>query len=126
MQTPIILTVLAGLLPGLGAQAQVSTDDRVAQLAEQVALLQRTVEQLRAELTEQKRQLATVAPPAQHGYWESAAAPSEPPQPAVADLAKKLDGAIGDLGGFRFGGDFRYRFDVQARSGNAADRKSVV
>ena len=36
----------------------------------------------------------------------------------VEETAKALDGAIKNLAGFKFSGDFRYRFDVQARTGN--------
>ncbi len=37
----------------------------------------------------------------------------------VDDLDRKLDGAVKNLGGFKFGGDFRFRADAQLRSGNA-------
>jgi hypothetical protein len=37
----------------------------------------------------------------------------------VADLAGKMDGALKNLAGFEFSGDFRFRADVQARSGNS-------
>lgn len=37
----------------------------------------------------------------------------------VDDLAGKMDSALKNLAGFKFGGDFRFRADVQARSGNS-------
>ncbi len=37
----------------------------------------------------------------------------------VDDLGKKTETVLKNLGGFQFGGDFRLRADVQARSGNA-------
>ncbi len=37
----------------------------------------------------------------------------------VEELGKKMDGALKNLGGFKFGGDFRFRADAQLRSGNA-------
>jgi hypothetical protein len=42
-----------------------------------------------------------------------------PAGPIVADLSKRLDGILRNLGGFRFSGDFRYRFDLQDRSANS-------
>ena len=36
------------------------------------------------------------------------------------EIGKKIEGLLKDLGGFRFSGDFRYRFDLQARSRNSA------
>jgi hypothetical protein len=45
--------------------------------------------------------------------------PQVPPAaPKIEELAKKLDSAAANLGGFRFSGDSRYRFDLQARSAN--------
>ncbi len=37
----------------------------------------------------------------------------------VEDLGKKVDGALKNLGGFKFSGDFRFRADAQLRSSNA-------
>ncbi len=37
----------------------------------------------------------------------------------VEELGKKMDGALKNLGGFKFSGDFRYRADAQLRSGNS-------
>ena len=47
------------------------------------------------------------------------AAPAVNPGPTVADLSKRVDGLLRNLGGFRFSGDFRYRFDLQDRSANS-------
>ena len=38
--------------------------------------------------------------------------------PSIADVNKRVDGLIRGLAGFRFSGDFRYRFDLQDRSSN--------
>jgi hypothetical protein len=37
----------------------------------------------------------------------------------IDDLTKKIDTALGNLGGFKFSGDFRFRADAQLRSANA-------
>jgi hypothetical protein len=47
-----------------------------------------------------------------------AAAPA--PGPTIADLSRRVEGILRSLGGFRFSGDFRYRFDLQDRSANSA------
>ena len=39
--------------------------------------------------------------------------------PTIADLSKRVDGILRNLGGFRFSGDFRYRFDLQDRTANS-------
>jgi len=45
----------------------------------------------------------------------------QPAAPAlnVNDLNTRLNAVLRNLGGFRFSGDFRYRFDLQDRSGNS-------
>ena len=39
--------------------------------------------------------------------------------PTIADLSKRVEGILRNLGGFRFSGDFRYRFDLQDRTANS-------
>ena len=39
--------------------------------------------------------------------------------PSIADLSRRVEGILRNLGGFRFSGDFRYRFDLQDRSANS-------
>jgi len=39
--------------------------------------------------------------------------------PTIADVNRRVDGLLRSLNGFRFSGDFRYRFDLQDRSSNA-------
>ncbi len=96
-----------------------STAEEVALLRQQVAILRTQLSQLRAEFTELKRLPASATPPAEHTWaGSSAAAESAPQAAAVEELNKKVDAALHNLGGLRFSGDFRYRFDVQARSGN--------
>jgi len=47
------------------------------------------------------------------------ASASAPAGPTVADLGRRVEGILRNLGGFRFSGDFRYRFDLQDRSANS-------
>ncbi len=68
--------------------------------------------------------LAAVIPPyvapQSDGAAELAVVESSPQQTsAIEDLTKKVDTVLGNLGGFKFSGDFRFRADVQARSANA-------
>jgi hypothetical protein len=52
----------------------------------------------------------------------NAGSPPNTPEAAAQaqqDLTKKVDGALKNLAGFQFSGDFRFRADVQARSSNA-------
>jgi len=41
------------------------------------------------------------------------------PGPTVAEVSKRVDSLLRNLGGFRFSGDFRYRFDLQDRAANS-------
>lgn len=60
-------------------------------------------------------------------FFVSGPSPSPTPAPVdagdlgkkVEETAKSLESTIKNLGGFKFSGDFRYRFDVQARTGNS-------
>ena len=45
---------------------------------------------------------------------------AEPQSSRIDTVERKTDRALAVLAGFRFSGDFRYRFDMQARSSNAA------
>src|SRR5205085_7441987 len=57
---------------------------------------------------------ATLAP---EPVFQAAAAP--PSSAAALDnLTKSIESIRANLGGFRFSGDFRYRLDLQLRSGN--------
>ena len=118
----ILLWVVLGTNPcGLWAEfGERSTAEEVAVLKEQVALLREQMNHLRTELEVQRRLLATVThqPPNGSTNLLVAATPAPPQAAAVEELTKKVDGALRNLGGLRFSGDFRYRFDVQARSGN--------
>jgi len=49
---------------------------------------------------------------------QAPAAAASPGQ-TVADVSKRVDGLLRNLGGFRFSGDFRYRFDLQDRTANS-------
>ena len=62
--------------------------------------------------TPHKNESASVRPEAS---FAGQAAPSH-----AGEADKKIEGLLRDLGGFRFSGDFRYRFDLQARSRNSA------
>jgi hypothetical protein len=62
---------------------------------------------------------ASVAPQATLLVVSPQAATAANPGPTVADLGKRVDGLLRNLGGFRFSGDFRYRFDLQDRAANS-------
>ena len=64
-------------------------------------------------------QAAGVIPQASLLVVNPQAAATASPGPTVADLGKRVDGLLRNLGGFRFSGDFRYRFDLQDRSANS-------
>ena len=49
----------------------------------------------------------------------SAGATTTPAGPTVSDVSRRVDGILRSLRGFRFSGDFRYRFDLQDRSANS-------
>lgn len=130
-------------------QAPASTDSAIATtiaaLQEQLTKQQLQIEQLTTALAEQRAMIqqahepepvrvaslaalpASVAAPARDAiamptFLPPAAAATAAQADLVAkvdDLGKKLDGAIGNLDGFKFSGDFRYRLDGQLRSGNA-------
>ncbi len=60
-----------------------------------------------------------IAPLAGLGGLPQAAAAPAAAGPTLADVNKRVDGLIRNLNGFRFTGDFRYRFDLQDRAANA-------
>ncbi len=113
------LSQLEVRLERLSAQVQAQAE----QLREQNAL----VEQQRAEI-ERLRVAMGRGEPERSAEPLVAAAGSPTALPAVGaqqalvkkdDLSEQIDALRRGLGGFRFSGDFRYRLDVQARSGNA-------
>lgn len=111
-------------------------------LDEQRALLERTIQSLQAGQPSQTSQaanlgqVASLRPIIPSGSAGTAIDASTSPLPVSAapvpatqaeiqqytskvdELGKKMDGALKNLAGFKFSGDFRYRADVQARSGN--------
>ncbi len=122
----LALTLMLGA-GSLAASAQEnSLTAEVRLLREQLAVQQKQIEQLRAMVEEQKAVLASLAPPrapavppAGGGGAESPLAARQP-LPAAQDLDARVKELSRGLAGFRFSGDFRYRLDVQARSGNEA------
>ena len=62
--------------------------------------------------------LTAQGPAATLALPQTAAASPTAAGPTGADLSKRVDGLLRNLGGFRFSGDFRYRFDLQDRSSN--------
>ncbi len=93
----------------------------VAELRARLDAQNEQMQQMQARIAalEQRMARAAAPAPAETG-WGMSAEPAPAPAPQAEDLSKKVDSAVRGLGGFRFSGDFRYRFDVQARSGNDA------
>ena len=122
--------------------AQPSQTD-IEQLKQMILDQQRQINELRQELAGQKQTAQTGAAPSFPSTGQVASTtpivPAVPvttpalttllavPQaavpassgPSVADVSKRVDGLLRNLGGFRFSGDFRYRFDLQDRSANS-------
>ena len=82
--------------------------EELANLRSLVEAQQRQIEQLQA----------AVQPPVSADMVQAKSA-VEPLAPAQEELVKKVETLSNNLNGFKFSGDFRLRFDVQARSGNA-------
>ncbi len=126
----LALTLLLGA-GSLAANAQENLlSAEVRLLREQLAAQQKQIEQLRAMVEEQKAVLASLAQtrptadapataPAGGGGAEASLVARQP-APAIQDLDARVKELSRGLAGFRFSGDFRYRLDVQARSGNEA------
>jgi len=112
------LRQLEAKLEQLSAQVQA----QAAQLREQGLLMERQ----QAEIERLRAGVSSAPPkPAEAPQIASAvpvAPPAGPAQQALVqtgDTAGQLETLQKGLAGFRFSGDFRYRLDVQARSGNA-------
>lgn len=107
--------VLAMLWAGQ-AGAQVSDQADIRALREQIAAQQEQIFKIQAALNAQRELLdrlaagSTAAPATQ--------APSGKETVSLAEVTKTASNTAKNLGGFRFSGDFRYRFDSQLRSGN--------
>ena len=99
------IILLFFLLPGVSrlSAAQESVPPEIAELRQLLRDQQRQLDELKAELAEQKR------------LYTGAAAPA----PAVQVVAKDPPIVAPAAHGFEFSGDFMYIFDVQARSGNS-------
>jgi hypothetical protein len=121
------ILLAAAVVPGARAQ---SSKSELEQLRDEVERQRARIERLEQMLERQAAVLERLEPrPAQEGRGgprepevaQAAPAQAEPKTQAaqVAELDKKVTALGRNLGGFRFSGDFRYRFDVQARSGNA-------
>ncbi|MEP6961383.1 MAG: putative porin [Acidobacteriota bacterium] len=126
----IILAIVAVAPP---ASAQVPATD-VQRILDQLADQQKVILALQAQLMEQQKRLDQIqgvnqaatpavvvvaATPAQGGPQPAAASSSVTAlAPRVDALAKTVDALDANLRGFRFSGDFRYRLDIQLRSGN--------
>ncbi len=108
-----------------GAQQPAGDELRraVEDLSTQVKAQQARLAELEAEVSRLRNALAAPAAAPAAFRTVSATAPAAPqtgrqglaPTSDAADTVKELQRG---LAGFRFSGDFRYRFDVQARSGN--------
>ena len=140
--------LLAGLLCFMLplSAADTSAVSEIDQLKQMMADQQRQINELRQALAQQKKEtdgaLAAMAAPAPstpgsvfpslgqvasaNGMVPALSQLAVVPQAAaaaptvnVADLNNRVNGLLRNLGGFRFSGDFRYRFDLQDRSANS-------
>jgi hypothetical protein len=92
-----------------------SDADEVRDLRQKLEAQQHQIDELRSALEDQRKLLDRLAPvPAKQAL---VAAPSVSPAPAQTQPALPEAKSVA---GFRFSGDFRYRFDAQLRSANAA------
>ena len=137
-----LLLVCAMAATGVLAAADSTERDEIAALKAALADQQRQLAGLQQMLERQQALLERVAgAPAQGrgGIGEVAslaailpvapvpalalpapqAATAAPAGPSLTDVSKRVDGLIRNVAGFRFSGDFRLRFDLQDRSGNA-------
>jgi hypothetical protein len=108
-------------------------DDRLKALEEQLRQQSGALKEMRAIIAEQQRvieSLSAKAPGSERGEQRGAATvasitgPSPAPAtttqtPTVEDRVKKLEGQVMKIGPFRFGGDFRLRFDGIFRKADA-------
>jgi hypothetical protein len=111
----VVLLFSSGLAAGPSENAWVSAE--VQLLREQVALQQKQIEQLRLMLVEQKQALDALRSGSALTI-ETSGLGAPPAQPSREELTKRVEEVSKGLGGFKFSGDFRYRLDMQARSGN--------
>lgn len=109
-------------------------DDRLKALEDQLQQQNKTLSEMRALISEQQRMIASLsakAPGSERSEQKDAAtvasvagASSSPEAttttqtPTVEDRVKKLEGQVLKIGPFRFGGDFRLRFDGIFRKAN--------
>lgn len=102
------------------AEPAVSSADEVS-LRAQLEAQQKQIEQLRSALEAQKQILDRLAKPSEAAVVKPSEAAAVVPASAakLEDLTKKTEAGLKNLGGFQFSGDFRFRADVQARSGNS-------
>lgn len=114
MLTAALCTFSAFGAEGADADEIMSLREQLARQQAQIAELQKTLEAQGRALDRLAQQsssdVVTAAVPAATALKASSA--------SVDDLAKKTEAVSKNLGGFQFSGDFRYRFDVQARSSN--------
>lgn len=106
----------------------VSIDARLKALENELQLQNKALIEMRALLTEQQRLIATLSARTQDSEQKSGAqkdaatiasvagsssspAATTTQAPTVEDRVKKLEGQVLKIGPFRFGGDFRLRFD---------------
>src|SRR6266850_330328 len=113
----------------------VTVDDRLKALEDQLRQQSSALKEMRTIIADQQRlieSLSARAPGSERGEQKDAAtvatiagpssspAPTTTQTPTVEDRVKKLEGQVLKIGPFRFGGDFRLRFDGIFRKANPA------
>ena len=138
----LLLALFIGCVVSISAQENAArpATSEIEQLKQMLADQQRQINELRQALAQQAAiiprgtfpstgEVASTTPMVPSGsvVVPLVAALSALPQaaaaatggPTIADVSKRVDGLMRNLGGFRFSGDFRYRFDLQDRSSNS-------
>ncbi len=111
--------------PAEWQQALAQLQARIEQLSVQVQAQSAQLTAQQAEIQRLRNTMAGPVPVLVTAVLADGASPAQTGAPVQGSAVKKgepasqLEDLRKSLGGFRFSGDFRYRFDIQARSGNA-------
>ncbi|HEY3129266.1 MAG TPA: putative porin [Acidobacteriota bacterium] len=117
----------ASVLPGAALEARLQELNEIVQAqSRELEAQRRKIEVLESQVNAASRDVAGTTDTVRPSAGEAAPSPASPVTHAevqeytakVDSLSKKVDGALNNLGGFKFSGDFRFRLDAQLRSSN--------
>ena len=119
----LLITVLALVAPA-AMQAREEKPVSMEAIMEEIAALRGLVEAQQRQIQGLQNALPQRPVSSESAVVQTAAAEpvklqAPPANTQVEDLSKRVDTISNNLGGFRLSGDFRLRFDVQSRTGNA-------